>query len=303
MSNPKANSTETVAEVTHLTKHFGKTAALQDVTLQIPRGGVFGLVGENGAGKTTLIKHLLGLLKPESGVVRVFGMDPVRQPEEVLAQIGYLSEDHDLPHWMRVHELMRYTKSFYPKWDDTYAGELLETFGLDPYAKVKNLSRGQRAQAGLLTALAHRPPLLLLDEPSSGLDAVVRRDILGAIIRTVAEEGRTVLFSSHLLDEVERVADRIAMISRSRVVLSDSMEHIKATHHSIVLHFDEPPTQTPQLEGALSVEGSGKEWTAVCNGQLDDLRASVAKLNAKIVGETTPSLEDIFVARAGRRAV
>jgi ABC-2 type transport system ATP-binding protein len=303
MSNPKANSTETVAEVTHLTKHFGKTAALQDVTLQIPRGGVFGLVGENGAGKTTLIKHLLGLLKPESGVVRVFDKDPVKCPEEVLAQIGYLSEDHDLPHWMRVHELMRYTKSFYPKWDDTYASELLETFGLDPYAKVKNLSRGQRAQAGLLTALAHRPPLLLLDEPSSGLDAVVRRDILGAIIRTVAEEGRTVLFSSHLLDEVERVADRIAMISRSRVVLSDSMEHIKATHHSIVLHFDEPPAQTPELEGALSVEGSGKEWTAVCNGQLDDLRASVAKLNAKIVGETTPSLEDIFVARAGRRAV
>jgi ABC-2 type transport system ATP-binding protein len=292
-----------VAEVTHLTKHFGKTPALQEVTLEIPRGGVYGLVGENGAGKTTLIKHLLGLLKPESGIVRVFGMDPVRQPEEVLAQIGYLSEDHDLPHWMRVHELLRYTKSFYPAWDDAYAQELLETFGLDPYAKVKNLSRGQRAQAGLLTALAHRPPLLLLDEPSSGLDAVVRRDILGAIIRTVAEEGRTVLFSSHLLDEVERVADQVTMISRSRVVLCDSMEHIKATHHSITLHFDEPPAQAPQLEGALSVDGSGKEWTAVCNGRLEDLRASVAKLNAKVVGETTPSLEDIFVARAGRRAV
>ncbi len=303
MSKPGEFTGESVVEVSLLTKHFGKTAALQDVSLEVSRGGVYGLVGENGAGKTTLIKHLLGLLKPESGVVRVFGKDPVKQPEEVLAQIGYLSEDHDLPDWMRIHELLRYTKSFYPKWDDAYAQELMQTFELDPYAKIKHLSRGQRAQAGLLTALAHRPPLLLLDEPSSGLDAVVRRDILGAIIRTVAEEGRTVLFSSHLLDEVERVADRITMISRSRVVLCDSLEHIKATHHAITLHFEEPPAEPPKIDGALSVEGRGKEWTVVCNGKLEDLRASVSTLKAKIVGETTPSLEDIFVARAGRRAV
>ncbi|MCC6694110.1 MAG: ABC transporter ATP-binding protein [Candidatus Hydrogenedentes bacterium] len=303
MSDMKQAAGETIAEVTRLSKRFGKVIALDDVSLQVPRGGVFGLVGENGAGKTTLIKHFLGLLKPQTGVVSVFGMDPIRYPEEVLGQIGYLSEDHDLPHWMRIHELLRYTKSFYPKWDDAYAEELRQTFGLELDAKVKNLSRGQRAQAGLLTALAHRPALLLLDEPSSGLDAVVRRDILGAIIRTVAEEGRTVLFSSHLLDEVERVADRVAMISRSRVVLCDSMENIKATHHSITLHFDEPPAQAPILEGALAIEGRGKEWTAVCNGQLDDLKASAARLNASVVAQSTPSLEDIFVARAGRRAV
>src|SRR6266480_1489869 len=118
----------------------------------------------------------------------------------ILSPIGYLSEENDLPGWMRVDELIRYTRAFYPKWDDAYAEELRRAFALDPAAKIKDLSRGQRARAGLLIALAHRPELLVLDEPSSGLDPIVRRDILGAVIRTIADEGRTVLFSSHLLE-------------------------------------------------------------------------------------------------------
>ena len=123
---------------------------------------------------------------------------------------------------MRVDELIRYSRAFYPAWDDAYAEELRQAFALDPAAKIKDLSRGQKARAGLLTALAHRPELLLLDEPSSGLDPVVRRDILEAIMRTIAHEGRTVLFSSHLLEEVERVADDVTMISHGRIALSAS---------------------------------------------------------------------------------
>src|SRR5262249_9335761 len=131
-----------VVEVESLTRRFGAKVALADVTLTIPRGMVFGLVGANGAGKTTLIKHLLGLLKAESGSVRVFGHDPVAKPAEVLARIGYVSEEHDLPSWMRVWELMRYTQAFYPKWDAVYAEELRARFELDPAAKVKHLSKG-----------------------------------------------------------------------------------------------------------------------------------------------------------------
>src|SRR5437868_6252707 len=203
---------EAVIEVRHVTRRYGAKAALDGVSLAVPRGAVFGLVGENGAGKTTLIKHVLGLLKAATGTVRVFGRDPVRDPVGVLSRIGYLSEENDLPGWMRVGELMRYTQAFYPSWDEVYAEELRMSFGLDPAAKVKNLSKGQRARAGLLVALAYRPDLLVFDEPSSGLDPNVRRDILGAIIRTIAEEGRTVVFSSHLLDEVERVADHVTML-------------------------------------------------------------------------------------------
>jgi ABC-2 type transport system ATP-binding protein len=218
---------ESVIDVSELTRRFGAKTALAAVSVSMPRGAVYGLVGANGAGKTTLIKHILGLLRAESGSVRVFGLDPVADPVGVLSRIGYLSEENDLPGWMRVDELMRYSRAFYPAWDDAYAEALRRTFALDAAAKIKNLSKGQRARAGLLIALAYRPELLLLDEPSSGLDPIVRRDILGAVIRTIADEGRTVLFSSHLLDEVEAVADHVTMIDSGRIVLSAPLKAIK----------------------------------------------------------------------------
>jgi ABC-2 type transport system ATP-binding protein len=161
-----------VVEIRRLTRRFGSTTALDDVSLSIPRGGVFGLIGENGAGKTTLIKHILGMFKAQAGSVCVFGLDPVQNPVGTLGRIGYLSEDRDLPDWMRVGELMHYTQAFFPTWDEAFAEELREMFDLGVNAKIKTLSRGQRARAGLLAALAHRPELLVLDEPSSGLDPI-----------------------------------------------------------------------------------------------------------------------------------
>ena len=154
---------EPVIQVSELTRRFGATTALASVSLSVTRGVVHGLVGANGAGKTTLIKHVLGLLRGESGSVRVFGHDPVVDPVAVLSRIGYLSEERDLPGWMRVDELIRYSRAFYPTWDDGYAEELRDTFALDPTAKVRNLSKGQKARAGLLIALAYRPELLVLD--------------------------------------------------------------------------------------------------------------------------------------------
>jgi ABC-2 type transport system ATP-binding protein len=221
---------EPVIHVSELTRRFGATTALASVSLDLPRGAVYGLVGANGAGKTTLIKHILGLFRAERGSVRVFGLDPVADPVGVLSRIGYLSEENDLPGWMRVDELMRYSRAFYPAWDDGYAEELRQAFALDPAAKIRNLSRGQKARAGVLIALAHRPELLVLDEPSSGLDPIVRRDILGAVMRTIAHEGRTVLFSSHLLEEVERVADHVTMIHLGKVVLSAPLADIRDSH-------------------------------------------------------------------------
>ena len=196
MKTEASPSTDSAIEIKSLSRRFGSKLALDNVSLTVSHGVVFGLVGENGAGKTTLIKHILGLLKAQSGSVSVFGPDPVTDPAGVLGRIGYLSEQRDLPLWIRVDELLRYTQAYYPKWDAAYAEQLRQQFGLDPAAKIKNLSRGECAKAGLLLALAHRPDLLLLDEPSSGLDPVVRRDILEAIIRTAVDEGRTVLSTS-----------------------------------------------------------------------------------------------------------
>ena len=297
-----SRSSDNVIEIQEVTRQFGTKRALDHVSLAVPRGIVFGLVGANGAGKTTLIRHVLGLLKAQRGSVRVFGLDPVAEPVSVLSRIGYLSEEGDLPGWMRVDELMRYMRAFYPTWDEEYAQDLRRQFALDPAAKVKTLSKGQKARAGLLVALAYRPELLLLDEPSSGLDPIVRRDILGAIVRTIADEGRTVLFSSHLLDEVERISDRVAMLKGGRILFTGGLDEIKRTHHRLTLRFDEDRRQPPALDGVLSWEGRGCEWTAVASGRLDELTFAASALGAEVIEQRGLSLDEIFLAQVSSPA-
>ena len=287
---------EAVIQLNEVTRRFGAKMALDNITLSIERGSVFGLVGENGAGKTTLIRHVLGLLRAQQGSVRAFGLNPVDYPREVLSRIGYLSEDRDLPNWMTVAQLLRYSQAFYSGWDEKFAEDLCSQFELEAKQQIKHLSRGQRARAGLVVALAHRPDLLILDEPSSGLDPIVRRDILSAIIRTVADEGRTVLFSSHLLEEVERVADSVAIIRSGGVGLNGPLTEILQSHHRLTLHFDSPPAAQPELPGVLSCNGSGQEWTVLCNGGVDELRLAAAKSGAKVVEEETPTLDEVFLA-------
>lgn len=288
---------ESVVDIKGVSRSFGKKIALDEVDLSVPKGCVVGLVGENGAGKTTLLKHVLGLFKARTGRVRVFGKNPVEDPESVLGEIGYLSEVRDLPDWMKIGELMSYTKAFFPSWDDAFAEELREMFELSLDQKVKTLSRGQRARAGLIAAIAHRPQLLVLDEPSSGLDPVVRRDILSTIIRTVADEGRTVLFSSHLLDEVQRVSDHVAMLHLGKMLLTSPMDDVLTSHHRLTVRFEQPLDSPLKLDGALRCEGEGREWTILCNGEQSSVEAQLAQLNGEIVERAAPTLNEIFVAR------
>lgn len=290
---------ELVVNVQNLSRTFGQKTALDRLSLQVPQGCVFGLVGENGAGKTTLLKHLLGLYSAPSGSVSVFGLDPAAEPVKALSRIGYLSEDREMPVWMRVGEIIRYRGAFYKSWDPTYAEELRKTFDLDPKQKVKSLSRGQLARVGLILALAHRPDLLLLDEPSSGLDPVVRRDILAAIIRTVADEGRTVVFSSHLLDEVQRVSDHVAMINAGKLVLTAPVEEVLRNHVRLTVRFESSRTSPPSIDSALSCLGDGVEWTVLCNGQRENVRKEIEQLQGEVVEEASPTLDEIFVARIG----
>jgi ABC-2 type transport system ATP-binding protein len=289
---------ENVIAISNLSRRFSSKNALDGVSLNVKRGTVFGLVGENGAGKSTLIKHILGLWRAQAGDVRVFGLDPVSDPVSVLGRIGYLSEQPDLPDWMRVYEFLRYMQAFYPKWDVQYAEELREQFGIDRTARVRVLSKGQRAKLGLLAAQAHRPDLLLLDEPSSGLDPIVRNDILAAVIRTVADEGRTVFFSSHLLEEIERVSDYVAMLHQGKLVLSGPLDAIKAQHRRITLRFETPQPKAPVIPGALSVNGAGREWTVICNPERSELPTLTMSLGTQIVDEDAASLNEVFIAHA-----
>ncbi len=288
-----------IVEIKDLVRTYGRHSALDKVNFTLERGIVLGLVGQNGAGKTTLIKHILGLLRAESGEVRVFGVDPVADPQGVLSRIGYLSEEGDLPLWMKVEELIRYSAAFYPGWDPKYAETLQKQFGLSSDSKLGSLSKGQRARAGLLVALAFKPDLLLLDEPSSGLDPVVRKDILSAVIRTIADEGRTVLFSSHLLAEVEQVSDRVVMIEDGRIVLDDELANIKESYFRIDLRFGTSQPVAPNLEGSLHWDGVGKDWTVIWSGDPEALTPSLTKLDGRIVAKRGVSLDEIFVAYAG----
>jgi len=290
----------TVIDVHEISRKFGTKRALDRVTFRATEGKVYGLVGANGAGKTTLLKHLLGLLRAQSGSVRVFDRDPVRDPVGVLSRVGYLSEERELPEWMRVDELMQYTQAYHPTWDAAYARELLDTFALDPSKKIKELSKGMRAQAGLVAAVAHRPELLILDEPSSGLDAVVRRDILDAIVRTVADDGRTVIFSSHLLDEVERMSDHVTLMHQGRVTLSGPLDEVRRGYQRSRVRFAEPFEQPPVLDAALAMEGGGRAWSVVHTGSLERFHHSVLALGGVVVESRDATLEEIFLAHAGR---
>jgi ABC-2 type transport system ATP-binding protein len=290
----------TIVDVTDLSRSFGAKRALDGVSFRATAGQVYGLVGANGAGKTTLLKHLLGLLRPATGSVRVFGLDPVRDPVTVLRRVGYLSEERDLPEWMRVDELMDYTRAFHPTWDASYARQLLESFALDPSKKVKELSKGMRAQAGLVAAVAYRPELLILDEPSSGLDAVVRRDILDAIVRTVADDGRTVIFSSHLLDEVERMSDHVTLMHHGRVTFSGALDDVRHSYQRSRVRFAEPFELAPVLETALAMEGGGRTWSVVHSGSLERFHHSVLALGGEVIESRDATLEEIFLARTAR---
>lgn len=294
---------ENIVDVQGLSRTFGTAVALDGVTFQLKPGLVYGLVGSNGAGKSTLIRHLLGLMTPQQGTVRVVGLDPVRSPVEVLSQIGYLSEERDLPEWMRIDELLSYTSAFYPGWDFQYANDLLRMFGLDPTKKVKHLSKGMRAQAGLIVAVAHRPRLLLLDEPSTGLDAVIRNDILNAIIRTVADDGRTALFSSHLLDEVEQMSDELLMVDGGRIVLQGTVDSIRHRHVVASLECSSATDEVLDFPGLISSERSGQQWRAVCEvtkGDSSNLPHSLKEQGIHVFDVRGASLQEIFVARAGR---
>lgn len=295
--------TTPIVEVNKLSRYFGKTAALDEVDFAVAPGRVYGLVGANGAGKTTLIKHLLGLLRPQSGSVKVFGYDPIKHPVEVLQRTGYLSEHRDLPEWMRVEELLRYLQAYHPTWDMKYAYELIDTFKLDPTKKIASLSQGMRAQTGLIASLAHRPELLILDEPSNGLDAMVRLDIIDAIIRTVADEGRCVIFSSHLLDEMERTCDHVTMIHNGKVVINSDLDDIKESHHSSKVSFTNPQSHPPQFPGVFICEGEGRIWKLIHDCPPEDFKNQLQTAGGELIETRLATLEEIFVSRASRKSM
>jgi ABC-2 type transport system ATP-binding protein len=210
-----------------LCKRFGRRLAVDHLTFQVPAGSVCGFLGRNAAGKSTAIRMMMNLLDPTAGKVTLLGLDSRRDHTALMGRVGYVSESPVLYDWMKVKQLVRFTAGFYPQWNHRRIDELLDRFAIDREQKVRHLSRGTQAQLALALALGSDPELLILDEPATGLDVLVRRDFLESIIQLIQQEGRTVLLSSHLVHEVERVADQVVIIDNGRLVHAGSTEELK----------------------------------------------------------------------------
>lgn len=278
-------------------KRYGRTVAVDGLSLEVQRGEVFGFVGENAAGKTTTIRMLLGHAKPDSGTLRVLGQDPrdTRNAHLLMARIGYVSETRAMYEWMRVREIMDFCAALHgSKWDSSYAETLREQYTLDPQQQVKYLSRGKRALLMLLLAVAHRPELLILDEPSSGLDPVARREILEQVISIIQGEGRTVFFSSHLLDEVERVADRVGFMRAGRLVSAEPLDVLHDRWRRLRIVWPEA-REVPALAGIRRSEMRGRELLVTTDAYDEQMLAEIRGMRAIEVEVERMTLDDIFV--------
>jgi ABC-2 type transport system ATP-binding protein len=263
-------STEPVSqcaiELSGVTKRFGKQVAVEDLTLQIPAGRTLGLIGPNGAGKTTTIRMLMGILPMTAGRARVLGIDPAVDPVLLKRVVGYVPEMHFIYRTMRVREVLGFCRPFYPTWNDRLCADLMSRLGLDLGKKVEHLSRGTLAKLALLLALAHEPAVLILDEPMTGLDPLAREEFLDGVVRSLCDRPRALLFSSHILSDVQRMADMIGIMHEGRLLVSCTTEELLSTTKRIraVLRDGCVPDRPPA--GTIWQRFERREWLMTVRG-------------------------------------
>lgn len=288
-----------------LTKYYGRRRVVNDLNLRIPAGTVYGLLGRNGSGKTTTIKMLLGLVQPDFGHAELLGEPAHALSNSNRQRIAYLAEGHPLYPWMTVRETVRFTSRFYKAWNQSVVEQILEHFELPMNAKVRQLSNGQRAQVSLAVAVATEPELLILDDPTLGLDTVVRRDFLESLIQLIQQHGRTILFSSHILGDVERVADRIGILDEGVLRVDCPTDHFKRSVRRVMLRFASTPPAPPQCDGLVASQLEGTDLELVIAGFSDRHQAMLEALSPLSLEVIEMNLEDAFIAytRGTRRSL
>ena len=286
-----------VISLRNVSKSYGAQHALSDVSLEVPKGTIFALLGENGAGKSTAIKIMLGMIEADEGHCEVLGRDSAHEGLEIRRRVGYVPERLTLYEWMTVAEIGWFTAGFYDAGYLPSYLRLVEAFKPPQTRKIKALSKGMRAKVALALAMAHEPDLLILDEPTSGLDTMVRREFLESMV-TLAEQGQTVLLSSHQIVEVERVADIVAIIHGGKLLVVEPLDELKETTLEVTLTLADGVSEPPALEGVvLWSERKGRQLRLMVR-DLDEeskdlLAADADVLNVEI---RTPNLEEIFLA-------
>ncbi len=295
---------DAVIETAGLTAYFGEHCVVDQLTLSVPRGSVFAFLGRNGSGKTTTIRMLLGLLPPTRGSSTVLGCDSRALTSGVRARVGYMSESHSLFDWMTVRQSGEFASRFYEKWNQRIFDSVVGHFRLNPRAKAGRLSRGERAGLALACTLAPQPELLVLDDPALGLDPVARRSLLESMVYVTRGADRTIFFSSHLLDDVERVADHVAVLDRSVLRASGSIETIRAGVRQFVLRFDAPQAASsplPPIRGLLHARSLDGELRLVVAAPDDDTQRAIRSLGAASVDDVPVSFADAMIGYLGDR--
>ncbi|MEZ6128122.1 MAG: ABC transporter ATP-binding protein [Planctomycetaceae bacterium] len=250
--------TDAVIQMKHVTKQFGRKTVLDGLDYCLRRGTVTGLLGKNGAGKTTLLKCALGLQTPQNGTITVFDEPALRLSAAVKGRLAYVPQEVSLYPWMKAHQIIAYTRAFYPRWNDSLIARLMSEWDLPTEDRVGTMSTGQVQKLSIVMALGHEPDLLILDEPVASLDPDARRKFLATLLDIALSGERTVLFSTHITSDLERVADHVAVLQSSRIVYDNELSHLKDSVKRLRLSFSgSVPTQLDELPGLLSCDRNG----------------------------------------------
>jgi len=284
-----------VVRTHRLTKYYGSKRVVDCLNLRVQQGQVYGFLGRNGAGKSTAIKMLMGMVQPDYGEAELLGEKVSELRPETRERIAYIAEGHPLYNWMSIGEAVRFTRAFYSQWNDTLVEQILDHFELSRKQKLRRLSNGQRAQVSLALAVAPEPELLILDDPTLGLDTVVRRDFLESLIQIIQRKGRTILFSSHVLGDVERVADRIGIMVNGVLRVDCPTDHFRESVKKLVLDFPGPAPEKVDCPGLVNCWNLGSQLELVLVGYDDLQRTAVEALEPRNIQVIDLNLEEAFI--------
>jgi len=283
-----------------LSKSFGRRAVLRSVGLTLEPGKVYGFLGRNGEGKTTLIRTIMGVIPHDAGVITFKGLPVSFNAAAYKKEIGYIPEDAFFYGWMTVGGLLEFNSHFFPKWDAGKAADDMKRFALDPAAKIRTLSRGQQLKLAFVAALASRPELLILDDPTSGLDVPTRRDFLREVIRELAAGGTAVLFATHLVHELERIVDHLFVLNGGRIVLDEAYEKVKALARRAVLGFDGETPELPDLANIIGRRAIGRDLELIIYPWHEEEERALRAMNPARLDIESLGLEDIFISFVDR---
>ncbi len=285
-------------DIQGISKSYGDLKAVDNLNLQVEKGSVYGFLGPNGAGKTTTIKMLLGLLSTESGTGEILGYDIEKDSLEIRKRTGYVPEVDQLYDYMKVKEIINFNKGFFENWDDSLVKKYNRVFNLPLQKKVKELSLGMKKQLALILALGSQPELLILDEPTSGLDPVNRQEILRIILEEISVEGKTVFFSSHLLSDVERIADSVAIIKNGKIVDSKLLDDLKTDNKKIRVVFQQDPdTEVLSLPGIENYSKEKNAYIFTVSKNLDNILKRLKQQPHFTLEIIDQDLEEIFMEK------